>query len=198
MQKNPAPSFAGILRGYGSQTAVTPQGLIVGNQSQTYQSGPLGAVQGDSTRLEYNRGGRWLAVNDRETYLDSNRINMDGILRRIGINDNIQRNQVSNNGNSVADAEMSTINSSVFQGTKGKGLEGKYFWIMTKPPKKYSLSGHGGDYAYYGLNESEDTETGEYLFGYTNIWESWNSLSLPVDSEIRPVNKAVRFFVKAR
>jgi len=75
----------------------------------------------------------------------------------------------------------------------------KDIFFLHQPPKKYRLEGHGGEYASYHLVEENDDAIGEWTAGmWSSAWAADNSIVTPVSSEIRPVNIAVRYFIKAR
>ena len=86
-------------------------------------------------------------------------------------------------------------------------------WALKRPPKKYSLgsqsAGGGGHHgntdggaddseSVATLTESEDTDSGRYVNIWGSNWSATNLAAIPTDSEIRPVNVAVRYFIKAR
>lgn len=192
------PNYAGVfLRGYGSVTATYGQGSARGIKTSTYSSGPVGEIQGDAMRFfhfhlgnapsligfGYNNNGEYMKTTSnhftewhgdgyyrwaREDNPHGDEYDMSGFLR------NASR---ANN-----------------------------FWLMKKPPHKYTLSGGGcsgsGDRGFYcpppTLNEYDDTDSGEWVFGNVSEWLGMSEWVLPTANEIRPINRAVRYFIKAR
>ena len=184
------PDYRGMfLRGYGSQAATVPAGTLVGGRRQTFSSGSLGEVQGDAIRhirgqwagpLSFDYG--WRAKN-LSHYLFSS--------------DTKAYNSAVFGDESFGDGYLNASDSTV-----QIGFDGDYYkkiWVLTRPPKRYELHGHGGDYASYSLSEQDDTDSGEYK----QLWQPsdialWPELKSPAAHENRPVNVAVRYFIKAR
>jgi len=168
-----------FLRGYGSRTATVDQGLMVSPRQQTFESGSVGEVQGDATRFWFSKIG---------TVVRAYRDEYDDTLRAPSIPSEYAPDGRSNwrlwvHGNSIV-------------GANGIDKFSKDCFILTSPPKKYTLSGSGGQYAHYSLNEYSDNNGFPFF-----LWAGLTVVapySIPVASENRPVNVAVRYFIKAR
>ena len=69
---------------------------------------------------------------------------------------------------------------------------------------RYELTGSGGDYAYYNLREKEFTYPyePEGTLHYDESFLGWvlyiGALDVPTDNEIRPVNVAVKYYIRAK
>ena len=193
------PDYQGVfLRGYGSRTISANQGVVVGNKNQKYSSGALGEVQQDAMRaIHYNLLN--VIAYDDDRFSNLNRI-MGGPtylgnwkqtawagtprLPDIGAYDD---------GSGAYSAQSSgyQMNEHTMQ-PEWK----KRFWMMKRPPKRYSVSGSSD--RGYNFREYDDTDSGEYMSFWEAGWGGWNEFTTPTASEIRPVNMAVRYFIKAR
>ena len=78
-------------------------------------------------------------------------------------------------------------------------------WIPFEPKwYRYELTGSGGDYAYYNLREKEFTYPyePEGTLHYDESFLGWvlyiGALDVPTDNEIRPVNVAVKYYIRAK
>jgi len=195
LQKNPAPSFAGILRGYGSQTAVTPQGLLWGEKAQKYSSGELDEVQNDAMREVTFNGTKWMAIDDSDGFRMSLARRLPDSIGGRGVG--FGRYQTGTNTGTTG-GTLDQWSSSTYLPWGIDDMKIRKVWFLTRPPKRYQLNGSGGDYAHYSLSEYEDTDSGAYHEVWAMPWSGDSWYSVPTDLEVRPVNKAVRFFVKAR
>ena len=81
------------------------------------------------------------------------------------------------------------------------GLE----FIAKIPVKEYHLNGSGGDYAYYSLSSSTSYvevptfKSGSGSSAQASRWVGWDSsYASPTDNEIRPVNIAVKYYIRAK
>ena len=196
------PDYQGVfLRGYGSQAAVTNQGSLNGNSRQTYSSDVLGKVQGDAIRpIRGQWGGMF---HDTRGWLETALPHF--ALR--GSTDAYYSYPYASDPNKVVESDgyiyayCSTYE--LFFG--GQALFDNNVWVLKQPPKKYRLDGDncsGGEScsgSSLSLAEEDDTESGEYH----QVWAPsdmafWSDLSTPGAHEDRPVNIAVRYFIKAR
>ena len=186
----PLPSAGMFLRGYGSQTVNVYQGHIFRWKDQTYSSDELGKIQQDATRPFQIDSPNVLSVDSEDAY------NLTW-GRYIPGWDNEGEKWYQLGGN---DSPSGLYPGAISLAAHPKGSQSFHGmgWIMTRPPKKYELHGHGGEHASYSLSESPDTESGLQMF----MWElrsgSYAGMQLPTTDEIRPINVAVRYFIKAR
>ena len=178
------PNYQGIfLRGYGSQELSVPQGTILGNGTQTYSSKALGEVQGDAIRPIHTYDRNWLWW--RTPYYSRDRYTRvvpgygAGSIWQFSIPDSIDLHQCSFLNWDNGDTEEN-------------------IWVMTQPPKKYRLEGNGGENPSYSLIEEEDRESGRLQFVCAPRYTMFSDITNPGAKENRPVNKAVRYFIKAR
>ena len=188
------PNYQGVfLRGYGSQTiANTFQGWVYGYGKQTFSSEKLGSVQTDSTRNHVYITNKQLVWDDW---------NFD-LLNAV----------FSHNLGTVSGIDFSKWYGATWsEGVYNKGSGYNYpspeffqetIWALKRPPKKYSLENTDGgaddSESVATLTESEDTDSGRYVNIWGSNWSANNGLETPTDTEIRPVNIAVRYFIKAR
>ena len=172
------PNYQGMfLRGYGSQSYSQNNGEF-SSSSTTYSSGSIGQIQGDGMRRLY---GGWGAIqfasNDNNLY-----------------------------GNFMKVAGISYFGLSKYE--LGHGIWGVTHTGVHIPYMEYSIS--GDEENGYLLNSSVsffDFETkvpGEFLLNSTDDglgafsigWDS--SFGAPTSNEIRSVNVAVKFMIKAK
>lgn len=190
--QTPTHSFAvPFLRGYGSQTATFDQGLLKGTRPTTVTSGPLGEVQGYASKTWCLRGFPLSITEDLyHTTHASMEVPNQGWLGRWNI--------TAMNAWSGAERDRNTNTASVFNIDDPMDKPG-YLWLLQRPPKRYELVGHGGEYADYSLRELDDSDSGYKMFAFSETWTASNKVNGPTDdNEVRPSNIAVRFFVKAR
>ena len=194
---NKTPDYRGMfLRGYGSQTATVYAGLANGNMTFNYQSGNLGEIQGDAIRPMHTDDSFGLfASNDIDLVRQYPNIDGGGhwggswAFSRPFYDLSPERGKGYWQGDTYY-AEVAAYGLPT--------LFDKELWVMTRPPKKYSLSGHGGDHASYFLNEYDDTSDGEYMRVWAAQYHMWTEIGIPTANEARPINIAVRYFIKAR
>lgn len=195
------PDYQGVfLRGYGSQSGTIkptyPWANMMNENNQTFHSGALGELVTDATRdTKGNLHGVITSYYDSAelyNYFFRESLHIPnlgwGEWYLVPFDDN-NFDVVNETGAFCADS------ADIFAP----------WWIATRPPKKYRLEGggggggeEGGGGSTYTLVEEEDTEGGEYRNFMRVGWTNWNALQMQVDDEIRPVNKAVRYFIKAR
>ena len=183
------PNYQGIfLRGYGSQTTSVPQGILLGNGSQTYSSDSLGEIQGDAIRPIHLYGENWLMWNAQSYY---SRDRSTRILS--GFPPTWQ----------YSIPEYQDSNQSSFLNWDDGNSE-EIIWVLKQPPKKYRLDGNncsGGEScsgSSLSLSEEDDNESGREMFVASPRWAGHSDVLNPYSSENRPINIAVKYFIKAR
>ena len=179
-----------FLRGAGSQNYSQVNGgyytyrdgsLIQTNGNETsvtYASGSIGEIQGDGTRE--------FMVGSNTSYAI-----IDPSMQRPEIHFDALGLPLSPN----------TLGWFSYYAFPSLGLQ-REFRIPLKPKHyKYRLSGHGGENANYWLEERvEDWSGDEADFALGAVQASMNAMSLvaPVANEIRPVNMAVKYYIRAK
>ena len=68
--------------------------------------------------------------------------------------------------------------------------------FLNHPPKKYALDGDSE--SGYNLIEEDDDDLGYYVKVHVNCIGYRTDIGIPDATEIRPINIAVRYFIKAR
>ena len=190
------PDYRGIfLRGYGSQTVKAYQGFIVKEKNQKYSSGNLGEIQTDAMRtIHFNLFNNLTYDLDNWGYLNNilgEPTYLNNWNQAAGVDDH-RFPIVDAYGDGSGAYNAQSAGYQVGQGVKFK----KRYWMMTRPPKRYSVSGSSD--RGYNFREYDDTSSGEYLNVWASDWGGWTEAGNPTASENRPVNMAVRYFIKAR
>lgn len=166
------PDYQGVfLRGYGSRSFSQNNGKNA-DSSTTYKSGELGSVQGDSMRKFLGMTGGF-----------------DYDMRTINAAIRAQNNQKYNIFEHSVDSSVkrSIISTDV---TAGDTLRNNGMGYVT-----YSLSG-SKDSGYW-LSETYHSFPVRYT--HMQVIQNLDSTRvLPTDNEIRPINMAVKYFIKAR
>ena len=192
------PNYQGVfLRGYGSQVASVNQGSYWGNRSQTYFSESLGKIQNDTQRKTWANTGTTVLWSEADYYAT---LSLPVAFLALGIGEyhfvthpNIGYYSIDSSGAISSQTGIMDFNpeqkhaADYFHGTA---------WLMTQPPKKYHLEGDSE--SGYNLVEEDDRSSGREQFMALGDWAYWPEVGLPMSSENRPVNIAVRYFIKAR
>ena len=188
---NRVPDYQGMfLRGYGSQSYSQTNGEISGISSTTHSSGSIGSIQGDSSRQIYGYLGFLLSYdtfaggyNSFKYYASANKE-----LGMVYLHDGstpfpayipINQNEWYAGGH-----------HNVFSSTATENNAGEAF-------KRYRYQISGDSESGYTLTETEEypmldamTRVGTYAMNSKRV--------LPTSNEIRPVNVAVKFMIKAK
>ena len=188
----PLPSAGMFLRGYGtSKPYYIHQNDIAKEHSQTFSSGALGEFEQDSIRDSFSGIPNVMTMDARSRILQSwgYPIPPSPVVwwqlpygYADGMKYTLPSGAVVTNSSLIAKLSY----------------EGKRVWVSTRPPKKYRLHGHGGENASYSLKEYDDTENGEYHDIDKFDWGLDLGYMMKAADEIKPVNVAVRYFIKAR
>ena len=187
---NHVPNYQGLfLRGYGSQTlsyyTLNPISRLH-YRSQKYSSLGLGKIQFDATRVYENYV--HLTMNEH----DWNNSDFGPTYKFPGT------------------STWRMLHSSIDESTSAydtNNLTENRLFVMTQPPKKYSISGSAE--SGYSFAEEDDMSAGHYeTFRSTEIGaaptfifptaDGSDSSSVEYPNEARPINTAVRYFIKAR
>lgn len=178
-----------FLRGYGNQnysqvtsSLLTNSGLVPYKKTNTnYKSGKIGEIQGDATRQWSTRSSSYFSNTMNDAIY---RIKSDVLYSDIGTWDFFKDNDVMYYLN--FDRSRSVYNINYF-------IKPKHY--------KYSI-GEMSPCGIASLNEEivDNVPNEEIMvmpmsyvtFGYSNC------LAQPIDNEIRPVNVAVRYYIKAK
>lgn len=209
------PNYQGVfLRGYGSQTLSSWQNFPMKQSNQKYFSGPLGQPVQDSVRAawavipgvmmmdaqakvqktwnrpirpDYYSDGKPVWWQIENTYLSQFRLN--GLIA------------AKTSDNAIVTSGMLNKPSNTFS---------KKVWVLTRPPVKSTVDRNGN------VQTVADNDSGEWHYidsadwgwdlGYymnTNMKyyeDNFNQGTALVNGgmEIRPVNVAIRYFIKAR
>jgi len=193
------PNYQGVfLRGYGSQTVGNiNQGILLGRHNQKYNSGELNIPQSDTSREEYFTLPNVMMM-DNHDFIDTTWSHPIGSapvywwqIDNVGVQSGLRRTY--HNFNAYQDENGAIVAQNSYLGQPNQYLKA---WISTCPPKKYALEGDSE--SGYNLIEEDDTQNGAYHdIDYHDIgWEE--GYAYPISSEYRPVNVAVRYFIKAR
>jgi len=188
------PDYQGVfLRGYGSMNSKVSFGWSAnyfGSHTQTFSSASLNELQMDASRPLHASFSSLLSFDSRH-YLDtaiSHPINIPD-WGLVGGDKTFPTNQ-SNLFHTIVNYP-----AGVFAGRESMEWDGDT-WLLKRPPKKYSLE--GDPKSGYNLIEEDDTESGRLYDAYIADWATWSEIALPTAEENRPINKAVRYFIKAR
>lgn len=192
------PDYRGMfLRGYGSQEVYARQNHSTKGtfKWQKYSSGDLSEVQTDATRIFGSATNRISCWDDVDwNYLNS--IKRHPMPLQTGITAALL--PYTGGLYNPAWSDTSIASQSGYDLSPTAEFAQETVWALRRPPKKYQLHGHGGEHASYSLSEMDDTDSGRYVNVWGTNWINYNFLMVPVDDEIRPVNVAVRYFIKAR
>ena len=186
------PNYAGVfLRGYGSQTATANQGFVVGDKQQKYSSGALGQVQADAAR-PIHFGAPDLLIRDHDDWSNLNRTYSGPAYLGAWRMSNWSGGGIAPDSTPYGDGSGAYVTSCA--GFSIRNIERvwrDHQWMLKRPPKRYSVNGNS-------VREYDDYDSGQYVNYWATMWAGWSEASVPAASEIRPVNIAVRYFVKAR
>ena len=178
------PNYQGMfLRGYGSQTASTSQGLTYGNRRQRYSSGELNEIQNDTTRMVGNNLGTIMLLN--QYWYNRTR--------------SARYSAVDHNYRLTDDETVQNPDGSLFSQAGGWGVwredTGGDYYFLRESPKKYRLTGNKD--SGYSLQEYDDSGSALKVWGKIGDYAFNSMISTPVSGENRPINVAVRYFIKA-
>ena len=192
---NKLPDYRGVfLRGYGSRThSQVNSGPNLGETETTHTSGALGIVQGDSIRS--TRG--TLFYQQFDEAIDA------PFSRWIESGTDLRGNlffAVSHKSPDSFHPDYSLLASypsiSAFEPTLyQESTEHSYGWKEALTKYRYSLSGNSEDG--YTLHEEEIHPSLTYGRAGTVVDYDFSRI-FPTDNEIRPVNVAVKFLIKAK
>ena len=183
------PNYQGVfLRGAGSQTVSAVQNAIE-TKNQTFSSGSLGEIQTDAMRpIRYNTNRMLIWDDRRKGLVQSNPVPVPGAANRwLGV------------------AYTSTSRAVASLMATATWFD-EDIWALKQAPKKYHLESSGGGTdnegnalpVTYTLVEEEDTESGRTVNIWGSDWAGWSDMAVPIDDETRPINIAVKYFIKAR
>ncbi|MBO6293932.1 MAG: tail fiber protein [Selenomonas sp.] len=182
---NKVPNFQGMfLRGSGSQSFTQFNGYKKGNSSTTYSSGLVGEIQGDAIRLLRGFGDRYfLSFDLHSNGMTSYPVSSSWYYRNSGIDGDCWINA----GESPWGAHIGNLQNMKFP------FNPKHY--------KYRLEGSGGEYAYYSLSEyTSPPDSDEAISVKASLADIGFSSDIvaPYDNEIRPVNMAVKYYIRAK
>ena len=179
------PNYQGLfLRGYGSQN-YSYQEYLRGRVTQNFSSDEMGTIQIFGTRH---------SVGHINTYVPEEYWEYVHSMPKF-------TNSHSSYG-MTGDIDFSCLEFS---------LSTPYHaWLLKRPPKKYTVTGNAE--SGYSLVEEDDVESGQYLDFREVTWAAYPALDFPMTGkkvgaypsnytpamEVRPINTAVRYFIKAR
>ena len=179
---NKVPNFQGMfLRGAGSQEFKQNNGQF-SSESTTYSAGSVGSIQGDGMRRLWGIAGPFQFTTPN------------------GINSTIS-------GNFVKESGLSKYGSPWSDYDLGQGDSvGIRDW-MKVPYMEYTVSGSAEsgyslnsrirffDQEYQSLDETSDSNTSAWGTRTTGWDSAWGA---PTANEIRPVNMAVKYYIRAK
>lgn len=190
------PNYQGVfLRGYGSQKAnvIYSRNHLGGDNNlpnlvQTFHSDSLGKIQTDSIRPNVGAFTDILSVDSGGTNYWNNLYNYPiwGGDWYKSVYDGYSDYNIASDGGMV-DAAAGVVKN-------GGWSDELYF--LNHPPKKYSLDGDSE--SGYNLIEKNDDDLGYYVKVHVNCIGYRTDIGIPDATEIRPINIAVRYFIKAR
>ena len=175
-----------FLRGAGSQSFTQFNGVKFGDSSTKYESGDVGEIQGDSARRMYGDLG-FFAM---------------GMVNK-GTRYSPFTSYPGWSGWFYGDDETSSCSAWCFSTNPNTTYENPADIKFTYNPKhyRYRLDGSGGEYAYYSLSEytspAENDEVSPMSIAFADCGLD-NNLVQPIDNEIRPVNIAVKYYIRAK
>ena len=190
------PNYQGVfLRGYGSQKAnvIYSRNHLGGDNNlpnlvQTFHSDSLGEIQTDSIRPNVGIFTDILSVDSGGINYWNNLYNYPiwGGDWYKSVYDGYSDYNIASDGGMV-DAAAGVVKN-------GGWSDELYF--LNHPPKKYSLDGDSE--SGYNLIEKNDDDLGYYVKVHVNCIGYRTDIGIPDATEIRPINIAVRYFIKAR
>ena len=205
------PDYSGVfLRGLGSVTATYDQGLRQDrwNKTSTYSSGALGEIQGDAMRPVHHHTGQIFSLARSHVSRDESSADPDWTIG--GRTPTYDISLPGSGGHSW----YTWTDTPGYTGENGYESSGAAtpddwdsltnYYLLTSPPKKYQLNGNncsGGKScsgSSLSLSESDDEDIGFWTRAVITHWASYAELVYPYADEARPINKAVRYFIKAR
>lgn len=179
------PNYQGLfLRGYGSQN-YSYQEYLRGRVTQNFASDEMGTIQIFGTRH---------SVGHINTYVPEEYWEYVHSMPKF-------TNSHSSYG-MTGDIDFSSLEFS--------SSTPYHAWLLKQPPKKYTVTGNAE--SGYSLVEKDDVESGQYLDFREITWAAYPALDFPMTGkkvgaypsnytpamEVRPINTAVRYFIKAR
>ena len=190
------PNYQGVfLRGYGSRNESVYTGMWRGNLNFAFHSGRLGEVQTDAIRPFRCSPDPSIIWSD-ESSITRMLQNPAALVTGGGAFGGNwyfptyynNENYTWYNGVYYPEAGAYDLNESNPDTTYSKIGN---VWIMTRPPMKVVETDNGS-------YEEEDTGSGFYQFLWVSAFHLWPEISVPTANENRPINIAVRYFIKAR
>ena len=205
---NKTPDYRGLfLRGYGSQSATYHQGVRYDrmNMTSTYSSGALGKIQSDATRPFHLHAGQIFGLIDKVNGPTGGKSEADFTYA----NRPFYRSPTSYWYGRI-DAPGAKYDP-YEGGAYGDGMNFTTidnFLFMRKYPKKYRLEGQVSCHcnpesgscscSTPRLVEDEDKNAGDWYRGSISQFAAYSDAVSPGANEVRPINIAVKYFIKAR
>ena len=197
-----------FLRGYGSQSFTQENGWMQGVTSTNHKSGELNSIQGDAFRPAFGFLGQ-LAMTEHlagfpYSYFD--KISIGGFPDELNPEDPVAREYNAELGSpGPCHISFPMIDSSDLLANNEWGAttddfsntwaSGDLGWGAALTQYKYSLSGNSKD----GFSLEEEEIHPQLTFAFTTQdLEIDLGRQMATSNEIRPVNIAVRYFIKAR
>lgn len=188
------PDYRGLfLRGQGSRSFSQNNGSRAGNTSRSYSSGSLGQIQGDATmewttasEMEEGNGGSSSSVRNSvlNSYRFAKEVNYVEMFARAQLYNAVSPDSIGGHGSPLTS----------FGTNRAQEMIGSYTYELN-----FSTSADAEGNEHIDSIELIPTWHDAFMSG-ERLWEVVfsNSTNIPTANEIRPINTAVRYFIKAR
>lgn len=179
------PNYQGMfLRGYGAQQKTVRMGYLHGDMTFTYKSGALNEVQ-TVGMIPFQCNGWPVPVLDDENF---------GWLQST-YSGGVADGGSHWDGGWYPDHWGYWENGIFYPNPAGYQLppdQKEKIWILNRPPAKVVEDSKGNSH------EEPDYDSGHYQGLWTADHHFWVEASIPPATEPRPINVAIRYFIKAR